>query len=289
MNQHVQRRLIFTADDLGLHSAVNEGIERAHRQGVLTAASLMVGEPGFEEGVRIARANPGLAVGLHLTLTDGRPVLPPAHIPSLVQPDGRFRDDMASLGARIAFSRAARAELAAEVAAQMARFRQTGLPCDHVNAHKHFHNHPWIAAALIRAAVEAGVRAIRVPWEPQALVHAADALSGQRLGDKVAEWALRPWGRVLRALAARQGLRAPDTMVGHSWTGHFTPARLRAVLSLLPAGVTELYFHPAARDGFGRGGPGYRHEAELAALTDPAVIEAVGQIPHGGYTPMLFP
>ncbi|WP_191085317.1 hopanoid biosynthesis-associated protein HpnK [Roseococcus microcysteis] len=283
------RRLIFNADDLGLHAAVNEGIERAHREGVLTAASLMVGEPGFEEGVRIARANPGLAVGLHVTLTDGRPVLPPSHIPSLTQPNGLFRDDMERLGARIATSRAAQAELAAEVAAQMARFRETGLPCDHVNAHKHFHNHPWIAGAMIRIAAEAGVRAIRVPWEPQRLVRAAEAASGEGRGDDVGEWALRPAGWVLRARAARRGLRAPDIMVGHAWSGHFTPARLRAVLPLLPEGVTELYFHPAARDGFGRGGPGYRHEAELAALTDPAVIEAVAALPRGGYTPMLFP
>lgn len=283
------RRLIFNADDLGLHSAVNEGIERAHREGVLTAASLMVGEPGFEEGVRVARANPGLAVGLHLTLTDGRPVLPPARIPSLTQPNGLFRDDMERLGARIAISRAAQDELAAEVAAQMARFLETGLPCDHVNAHKHFHNHPWIAGAMIRAAAEAGVRAIRVPWEPQRLVRAAEAVSAEGRGDDVGEWALRPAGRVLRWRAARRGLRAPDVMVGHAWSGHFTPARLRAVLPLLPDGVTELYFHPAARDGFGRGGPGYRHEAELAALTDPAVIEAVSTLPRGGYTPMLFP
>lgn len=282
------RRLIFNADDLGLHSAVNEGIEHAHREGVLSAASLMVGEAGFEEGVRIARANPALAVGLHLTLTDGSPVLPPAQIPNLVQPNGLFRDDMERLGARIALSRAAQAELVAEVAAQMARFRETGLPCDHVNAHKHFHNHPWIAGAMIRAAAQAGIRAIRVPWEPQALIRTADAASGEGPGDKVAEWALRPAGRVLRARAARRGLRAPDVMLGHSWSGHFTPARLRAVLPLVPQGVTELYFHPAARDGFGRGGTGYRHKAELAALTDPAVIEAVSGTPRGGYTPMLF-
>ena len=90
-------RLILTADDLGLAPEVNEGIERAHRDGVLSAASLMVGERGFDEGVRVARANPGLSVGLHLTLTDGVPTLPAARIPSLTGKSGRFRDDMAAL------------------------------------------------------------------------------------------------------------------------------------------------------------------------------------------------
>ncbi|WP_027283685.1 hopanoid biosynthesis-associated protein HpnK [Rubritepida flocculans] len=278
------RRLIFTADDFGLHSAVNEGVERAHREGLLTAASLMMGEAGVEEAVRIARANPGLAVGLHLTLTDGHPVLPPAQIPSLVQKNGRFRDDMHALGVLLALSPAAQAELHAEVAAQMARFAATGLVCDHVNAHKHYHLHPQIAAALMQAAAGAGVRCIRLPHEPQAIRRAADPA-----GDPVAEWALGPWCRVLRRRAANWGLRAPDRVFGYSWSGHFTAARLNALIPLLPEGVTELYFHPAARDGFGGGGAGYAHVAELAALTDPAAREALVGTPRGGYRAMLWP
>src|SRR3954468_5125041 len=97
-------RLILNADDLGLAAPVNAAIETAHREGVLTAASLMVGEPAAAEGVEVARRNPRLAVGLHLTLTDGMPTLPPERIPALVQPNGRFRDDMAGLGLALATS-----------------------------------------------------------------------------------------------------------------------------------------------------------------------------------------
>ena len=139
-------RLIFNADDLGLAGPVNAAIEQAHREGVLTAASLMIGEPAAAEGVEVARRNPRLAVGLHLTLTDGTPTLPPERIPALVQANGRFRDDMAGLGLTLAVSGAARAQLRAEVAAQCAAFRATGLECDHLNAHKHYHLHPVIAA-----------------------------------------------------------------------------------------------------------------------------------------------
>jgi hopanoid biosynthesis associated protein HpnK len=280
----VDRRLILTADDFGLHSAVNEGIERAHREGLLTAASLMMGEAGVEEAVRIARSNPGLAVGLHLTLTDGQPVLPPAQIPSLVQENGRLRDDMHALGVLLAFSPAARAELYAEVQAQMARFAETGLVCDHVNAHKHYHLHPQIAAALMQAAAGAGVRCLRLPHEPQSIRRAADPT-----GDRVAEWVLGPWCGVLRKRAANWNLRAPDRVFGLSWSGHFTAARLNALIPRLPGGVTELYFHPAARDGFGGGGAGYAHVAELAALTDPAAMAALAATPRGGYQAMLWP
>lgn len=278
------KRLIFTADDLGLAPETNEAIERAHRQGVLTAASLMVGEAGFEEGVRVARANPGLAVGLHLTLTDGVPVLPAAQIPGLTQKNGRFRDDMAALGLLLALSPAAKAELAAEVAAQVERFTATGLPCDHVNAHKHYHLHPLIAAALMQAAAGAGVRCIRLPWEPGALIRAVDPTS-----PRPAEWALKPWCRTLRRRALNWNLVAPDRVVGLAWSGHFTAARLRAVLPRLPGGVTELYFHPAVRGGFPGGAAGYDYAGELAALCDPAVAEAVAGLERGGYAAMLLP
>jgi hopanoid biosynthesis associated protein HpnK len=277
------RRLIVTADDLGLSPEVNAAVERAHRDGVLTAASLMVGERAAAEGVAVARRNPGLAVGLHLTLTDGWPVLPPARIPALVGADGRFRDDMAGLGLTLAVSAAAREQLRAEVAAQIAAFRATGLACDHLNAHRHFHLHPVIAAVAFRAAAAAGVRAVRIPWEPPALVRAVDPAAATQ------PRALAPFAALLRRLAARHGLAAPDRVVGLAWSGAFTADRLAAVLPRLPAGTTEVYLHPATEGGFPGGAPGYRYPEELAALTDARVLAAAGDLLRGGYAAMLHP
>jgi hopanoid biosynthesis associated protein HpnK len=258
-------RLIFNADDFGLHTRVNEAVERAHGQGVLTAASLMVGSPGMDEAVAIARRTPSLAVGLHLVLTDGVPVLPAARIAALVQKNGRFRDDMAGLGLALAVSREARAEMAAEIAAQFARFAETGLRADHINAHKHFHLHPLIGAAALRAARAAGFPAMRVPHE---------------IGGPVLQNA---WCRVMRAT----GLPAPDRVVGLRWSGAFTAERVLAALRRIPAGVSEFYFHPATSDDVPGGALGYRYKDELAALIDPRVIEAVRHIPRGGYAAML--
>ncbi|GGC31591.1 hypothetical protein GCM10011504_07290 [Siccirubricoccus deserti] len=267
-------RLILNADDLGLASEVNAAIEQAHREGVLTAASLMVGEPAAAEGVDIARRNPRLAVGLHLTLTDGTPTLPPKRIPALVQPNGRFRDDMAGLGLILATSRAARAQLRAEIAAQFAAFRATGLACDHLNAHKHYHLHPVIAAIAFAEAARHGIRAVRIPWEPPALVPGA----GRAL------WPLTAW---LRRLAVCHGLRAPDRVIGLAWSGAFTADRLAEVLPRVPAGVTEIYLHPATAGGFPGAAPGYRYAEELAALLDPRVRAACAAFATGGYTRML--
>jgi chitin disaccharide deacetylase len=274
------KKLILNADDLGLSSEVNAAVEQAHREGVLTAASLMVGEPAVAEGIEVARRNPGLAVGLHLTLTDGTPTLPPERIPALVQPNGRLRDDMAGLGLTLAISAAARTQLRAEVAAQFAAFRAAGLACDHLNAHKHYHLHPVIAAIAFAEAARQGVRAVRIPWEPPSLIRAVES------GAATMPRALQPFTALLRRLAARYGLRAPDCVVGLAWSGAFTAPRLAALLPRIPEGVTEIYLHPATAAGFKGGAPGYRYAEELAALLAPEVRAALGATPRGGYTAM---
>jgi hopanoid biosynthesis associated protein HpnK len=274
-------RLILTADDFGLSPQVNAAVEQAHRDGALTAASLMVGEAAAAEAVAVARRNPRLAIGLHLTLTDGRPVLPPGRIPALVRPDGRFRDDMAGLGVTLAASAAARAQLGAEIAAQFAAFRASGLACDHLNAHRHFHLHPVIAAIAFAEAARHGVRAVRIPWEPPALIRAVEP------GARTQPRALAPFAWALRRLAARHGMRAPDRVVGLAWTGAFTAERLAAILPRLPDGTTEIYLHPATSGGFPGGAPGYRHAQELTALTDPRIRRLAGGLVTGGYAAML--
>ena len=155
------RRLIVTADDFGASVAVNEAVEQAHREGILTAASLMVAGDAAADAVARARTMPSLGVGLHLVLVEGRPVLPPAQIPALVDATGRFRRDMARYALRMFADPAARRQLAAEVDAQFAAFAATGLPLDHVNAHKHFHLHPTIASTVL--AVGQAVRHDRDP------------------------------------------------------------------------------------------------------------------------------
>ena len=247
------RRLVVTADDFGAALAVNEAVERAHTIGILTAASLMVSGDAVEDAVARARRLPGLGVGLHVVLADGRPVLPPDQVPALVGPDGRFHDSMVRTAFAIALSPAARAQMRAEVAAQFAAFARTGLALDHVNAHKHFHLHPMIAAAIIDEGRRHGLPAIRMPAQP---------------GTGVMEHWARFLGRQWRA----RGLATNDNVSGLIQTGAFTAERLAAALAALPEGLTEVYTHPATDDTYPGSAPGYLYRAELAALTDPGVI-----------------
>lgn len=259
--------LVVTADDFGLSVEVNTAVEQAHRDGILTAASLMVGAPAAADAVARARRLPRLRVGLHVVLLEARPVLRRDAIPDLVDASGRFRADMVRLAIEIAAHPAVRAQMRAEVAAQFAAFRDAGLPLDHVNAHKHFHLHPSILAAVLDEARRASVRVLRLPVEPAAVL-ATTGQGASPLCARATAW----WARRLARAVRRRGFAVPDHVLGLAWSGAMTPSRLAALLRHLPDGVTEIYTHPATADAFPGAAPGYRYTDELAALTSADVI-----------------
>ncbi|MDR3533072.1 MAG: hopanoid biosynthesis-associated protein HpnK [Rhodopila sp.] len=268
------KTVTFSADDFGLTEAVNEGIERAHRDGVLQAASLMVAAPAAADAIRRARANPSLRVGLHLVVIEGPAVLPPSDIPDLVDAAGQFPSDQLKLGLNYFFRPRVRRQLEAEIRAQFAAFAATGLPLDHANAHKHMHLHPTVGAMMLRIGREYGLRRIRVPAEPPSIMARCGTPVG--FGDKV----LYRWTGLLRRQARASGVATNDHCFGLAWSGHMTADRIRRLLPNLPDGDNEIYFHPAAwRDAvLERLMPGYEHEAELAALLEPAFAEPSGRM-----------
>ena len=268
------KKLIVTADDFGADVAVNEAVEIAHRTGILTAASLMVGSPGAADAVRRARTMPALGVGLHLVLVEGRPSLPPADVAGLVDGAGNFRTNMVRAGIDMFFSPRARRQLAAEIEAQFAAFAATGLTLDHVNAHKHFHLHPTIAGLIGRIGARYGMTAVRAPVEPRAVLAAAEPSAAL-----ASDWVTAPWAKRVAHRFRRSGMRVPDAVFGLAWSGAMTTTRLRGLVANLPEGLSEIYFHPATRDDYLGHGPAYRHRDELAALVDPqvrATIAAAG-------------
>lgn len=263
------KRLIVTSDDFGASAEVNEAVERAHREGILTAASLMVAAPAAADAVERARALPGLGVGLHLVLVEGAPMLAREQLGGLIDANGRLRTDMARLGADIFFRPALRRRLADEIEAQFAAFAATGLPLDHVNAHKHFHLHPTIAGLIISIGRRYGMRAMRAPVEPASVLATVEPVRHDAAGRLAGLWA-----RVLRARLRRAGLIVPDQVFGLAWSGAVTARRLAALLPYLPPGTTEIYSHPATRDDYPGHYPGYRYADEFAALIDPQVVAA---------------
>jgi len=277
------KQLIVTADDFGAAIEVNEAVERAHRDGILTAASLMVAGAAAADAVTRAKSMPTLRVGLHLVLVEGKPVLPASAVPDLVDSSGHFRTDMARAGAAMFFLPKVRAQLRAEIQAQFAAFAATGLTLDHVNAHKHFHLHPTIAGLIVEIGKAYGVKGARVPLEPQAVLERIEPHKSSGVAALTA-----PFARGLRRRFRRAGIAAPDSVFGLAWSGAMTRARLKGLIEHLPDGLSEIYLHPATGPYAGSA-PGYQYAGELEALTDPGMpaMLAAKSIRTGGFGDFL--
>jgi hopanoid biosynthesis associated protein HpnK len=258
--------LIVTADDFGAAGQVNDAVELAHREGILTAASLMVSGPASTDAVKRAKAMPKLRVGLHLVLVEGRPTLAASDIPALVDSDGFFRTNMVRAGAAMFFLPHVRRQLAAEIEAQFKAFAATGLALDHVNAHKHFHLHPTIAGLILRIGRRYGLKAMRVPYEP---VNVLRQIERNARGSTVVEI----WANRLRRRLAAAGIYTPDRIFGLAWSGAMTTTRLAGLIAHLPEGVSEIYMHPATSPHYSGSAPGYLYVEELAALTSLQVLD----------------
>ena len=255
----MRRRLIVTVDDFGLAIPVNEAVERGHREGIVTAASLMVAEQAAPDAVARAKNNPTLGVGLHVVVVAGRPVLPPERIPDLVGRDGLLSSKLAHAGVRYFFRRAAQRQLEAEIRAQFAAFAATGLPFDHVNAQCHYHLHPTVLGLILKVARDYGSPPMRIPEEPG---HAPF---------------LVPFFGMMKARMRANGIAHNDRVFGFKDTGRMTEERVLGFLARLPPGTTELYFHAATGRWPGIAGDlaSYMLEDEFAALVSPHVAASV--------------
>jgi predicted glycoside hydrolase/deacetylase ChbG (UPF0249 family) len=237
------KRLIVNADDLGRSPGVDRGIRRAHRDGIVTSATLMANAPGAEHAATLARDTPKLDVGVHLVLTFARPLIDPAQLRSLVRADGSFGRPSELLVRDIDRDEALR-----EYRAQFARARELlGREPTHIDSHHWVHDHPALSWAVCELAVETGAAA---------RAHSAAQRDAYR-------------GR---------GVRVPDHFRrDFQHEGHIDVPALLAILERLEDGVTELMCHPGEPDQELLSGSAYGRERgeELATLTDPRVRNAL--------------
>jgi len=253
------RRLIVNADDFGRSESINAAVLRAHCDGILTTASLMVNEPAAKEAVALAREHPRLGVGLHLTLLLGHSALPPSRIPGLVNARGEFGVNPVGAGWRYFVTKRLRTQLRDELAAQFERFQQTGLELDHVNGHLHLHLHPTIFALLMENAGSWGITRLRLTWDPFWLN--ARLASGAWLYRGVHAALHHLLSRRARPALRQRSIRHTGVVFGLLQNGRVDEDYLVNLLPHLPPGDSELYSHPSL-DEF---------KNELDALLSPRV------------------
>jgi hopanoid biosynthesis associated protein HpnK len=235
-------RLIVNADDFGESPVVNAAIMQAFHEGILTSTSLMVTGEGFEQAVQLARANPKLRIGLHITLLEDRPCLPAEAIPDLVNAHGRFLPNPIAASKQWLTRPSVGKQIRHEVRAQMERFLETGLPLDHLNSHFHFHMHPQLFNAVLEVADEVGQPHIRLPKEALWPALGLDRSDLSRKLGYLLKFNLPSLLYRLRLKA--RGYHLIDGVLGMFQTGHINEQYLLQLLKKIPTGTYELYAHP---------------------------------------------
>lgn len=257
-----QKQLVVNADDFGFTSDVNQGIIEAHRQGILTATTLMANGDAFEDAVQRAIENPSLDVGAHLVLIGGQ---------ALAQGDRTLPASVPGLLAAIA---ARRLNIYEELAAQVRRILNAGIRLTHLDTHKHTHLAPPVLDGVARVAEEFGIRWVRRPFDLP--------ITAARAG---APWDKRGTSRGMafvrgrfHSVLAKHNCRTTDNFAGFQITGRFRTSELVTLIRALPAGSTELMCHPGRCTGELRNAKTRlkeSREAELEALTAPETRRAL--------------
>ncbi len=268
--------IILNADDFGRHALINAAVRDGVEHGLLRSASLMAGEPAFDEAVAIAKAHPALGVGVHFTLVDGRSVLPSAEIPSLVGADGRFRPNHMAFVRDYFLGRIRRDDIRREFMAQAQKIVHAGLTPDHVDSHQHIHILPGVFSIALDVAASFGIHAVRIP--------AVDVGEGGfftgGVGAIVGRLGLYTLATIARQQARHRGFATPDHFAGLVAGAAVTEDYLVQLAGALPQDekTTEVMLHPGKADDelaqLYAGGWEHSFTSEDAAILSPAVRAA---------------
>jgi chitin disaccharide deacetylase len=267
--------VIVNADDFGLDAATNRGILETYCQGIVTSVSLMPTGDAFDEAIALAHQYRDLSIGIHLTLVEGKPVLPHTRVPSLVTTDGGFIKTPGGFVKRWTMGHIRLEEVKKELEAQVAKVVDHGIRIDKLDSHMHLHLLPGIFQAVVEIGRRHQIRGIRLPREN---------LRWRGLG-RMAGSAKQIVLCCLALLQARHvrsaELFCPDYLRGITESGQMTERALLRTLSSLRPGVTEIMVHPGYQASEPEGWPlshRYKREREVIALTSSRVKDLVKRL-----------
>lgn len=265
-----ETRLIVNADDFGMSQGITDGVLLAHRYGFLTSASLMVNMPASEYAVAQAPHSRHMSVGIHLNICQGRPVLPPSQVPSLVDAHGNFLPP-AEIIPRLWRWQISPRQLEAEFRAQIHWMKQRGCAPTHADSHHHMHIYPAAALPFARALRAEGVSCARTSRCAQ--FPTSDALGGPHEGSLSRRIFVQAYRAALDATILCS-FHSPDRRISFpSRERHnlnLLASRWKSTLAHLPTGTYELACHPGFFErGFSETDRIHlQREEELRWLTD---------------------
>lgn len=283
------KRVLINADDFGLTKGINKGIIRAFREGILTSASLMVNMPGFEDALRLIRENPGLAIGIHINIVRGKPVLPAYKVRTLTDKSGFFLRDVFKILKGIYQKKISLMELELECNAQIKKVLDRGIIITYLDSEKHLHLIKPVSEICIKLIKTYGILKMRIINELPYL--------GKFISSPLCVFRARLYKTLFLNLASKQkcvlnrmhAIESPDYSFGSYELGNMTIEKYEKLLYCLKDGVTEIMCHPGYIAGkqesyfFGQERYYLRaaRERELYALLNPRLKDLIRELNIG--------
>jgi hopanoid biosynthesis associated protein HpnK len=236
----MERRIVINADDFGLCEGVNKGIAEAHSKGVLTSATLMVNMPAAKKAVDLAKHLPKLGVGVHLNLTNGKPLCQDEDVKRLLNAEGDFGLSPGKLAIASIVTGKVRAAIETELAAQIQWVIDRGIKPTHLDSHKHIHSFPAIFRIVCRLAERFKIPAIRFTYEPKQVCRLPWPVTDEESRRRAAK--VRTMAKINRW--QNRAFFKTDALLGVAHTGNINVNFFRAVSLYNTAATAEVMTHP---------------------------------------------
>lgn len=263
------KSLIINADDFGRHELINRAVEKAFNTGCLKSATIMAGGKFFDDAVLIAKKNPGLGVGIHFTLANGYPVLPPEKIPSLVTEDGVFYENYVVFLKKYLQGKVSQDEIKSELIAQLEKVQNSGINLTHFDSHQHLHHIPGIIDIVLELAENAKISAMRISN--------TKIFDGQldSIGKFVGRLGLGSLAKYAGNKARKKNVVFPEHFAGIVAGESVSESFMENLILNLQEGTTEVMLHPGTDNKILQDYCEWEHdfEEELNAVTSEKILK----------------
>lgn len=227
------KKLIVNADDFGYSEEINKGIIESHINGIVTSTSMIVNMPGFKSAVKLVKKHHSLDVGIHLNLTEGKPLL---NSPLAVK--GKFSGSYLNF----ILNKYPEEEIEAELEAQITKLESAGIKISHIDGHQHIHVFPNVFKIIINLAKKHNIKYIRIPDEK---IISNKILFGSILdGQLIKNIVLSTLSINKKKLLTKNGLKTTDNFYGVLSANQLTFTKLASIVKNIENGTSELICHP---------------------------------------------
>lgn len=246
------KKLITNSDDFGLTNSITDAIIDSHVNGIMTSTTMMPNMEGFDYAVLKAKEYPDLGVGIHFTLTEGKPLTDINKIPDLVNEEGEFKNN-AEQRKNFLFGKSKREQVELELTSQLERLIDNGIVPTHFDSHHHITGTPVAFIASMNVTKKFGIKKGRITNIDfrYSKDHSGGSLKkGMRALKNLPKSMIHNWNKKrLRS----NGFQTPDLKLLPGRVLPFSQDPIEQfirTLSTLNEGTTEISFHPGYENSY---------------------------------------